>query len=112
MEQTLKKPRPHAELRKLWLDDDSIEIEYFEVNSLDNGIWLVVKKPMWSVHTQYRIKVNKVKKYFIAYQLTSSGEVYVSSNRYESVDKFMVYHQHLLFKWVDVISKSMLEVEE
>lgn len=110
MTEVTKKPRPHAELRKLYADDDKLEIEYYCDVS---GQWGVVTDPRWFEKTKYRVKPKPlVSKYRIVYE-TASGYADVTCLYYLGVDDFKKQHEHLRFNWVDTVvsTKRLVEAE-
>lgn len=50
-----KTPRKHAELIKVWAEDETVVIQYLSHSSRD-WIDVVGNKPLWSENTEYRIK--------------------------------------------------------
>lgn len=110
MTEVVKKPRPHAELRKQWADDDKLEIEYF-CESSDR--WVVVTNPVWNPHTKYRVKPKPlVAKYRIIYE-TASGFADITNLHYLGVEDFKKQHEHLRFNWVEAVvsTKRLVEAE-
>lgn len=104
MSNEVKKPRPHAELRKLYADDDKLEIEFYGDTS---GVWCGVTDPRWYPDTKYRVKPkDPVAKYKIAYETTGSPNSYVTSVFYLSAADFESQHTHLKFKWIEAIHSS------
>lgn len=59
MTSKVKTPRPHAELIKQWVDDDSLIIE----TKMPSGIWKVTSDPMWLPNADYRIQCERVTKW-------------------------------------------------
>ena len=45
-------PRPHAELRKRWLDNDKMVVEFYS----EHDVWLVTDEPLWIPNIKYREK--------------------------------------------------------
>lgn len=73
-----KKPRPHAELIKQWADDDSLEVEKFDIL---NQVWVPCKRPGWYIAGSYRIKPKTVTKWRWAYE-GSTGFSCITSDYY------------------------------
>ena len=108
MTEVVKNPRPHAELRKLWADDDKLEIEYY-CESVSR--WIAVSDPYWHAYTQYRVKPKPlVAKYRIVYE-TASGYADVTCIYYLGVDDFKSQHEHLRFNWVEIVETTKRLVE-
>lgn len=66
-------PHPHAELIKMWADDPSIEIQWFNTNY---DSWVNTNNPSWCSHLEYRIKPKEKKvvtKYKYSLSLTGNG---------------------------------------
>lgn len=110
MSNEVKKPRPHAELRKQWADDDELEIEYFCERAYK---WVSANNPVWHPHTKYRVKPKPlVDKFRIVYE-TVGGYTDVTCQYYLSVEDFKNQHEHIRFNWVEIVetTKRLVEAE-
>jgi hypothetical protein len=80
---------PHAEIKKRWLEDDSLTVEFYRGEE-----WVTIdpSDPSWCSEYSYRIVNPKVQVevlYLIAYQLDNLAKEWkVSENRYKSVVEF------------------------
>ena len=75
---SVKNPRPHAELIKQWSEDDSLEVEKFDIL---NQVWVPCTRPGWHVAGSYRIKPKTVTKWRWAYE-GSTGFSSISVDHY------------------------------
>lgn len=79
-----KNPRPHAELIKQWVNDDSLQIQvYCEVHKA----WSDISNIIWSEHNEYRIKPKTVTKWKWAYNSGKTDTTLLTTDYFASEDE-------------------------
>ena len=89
--QTKLRDVPHAEIRKRWLEDDSLTVEYRVIDVDEEDNWTAIEaEPSWLITCEYRLLTPKFKSelYRIAYLPNRWADWQVSAREYRSVSDF------------------------